>query len=176
MSVGCSALFTQRLGRGRGAPKKNYIPDDVTFKTKPQIALDLIDRAKANGIRVLAWTADELYGHDGAFLDRLDERGEAFAVEIPPHAHVWLKKPKVLKKPQQNSTGRRKVYPRLRKCERQPSEVRHLASSIHPLFENKRRSGIASRTLIAAVRFGRSAGLSAGGRLTRAVLSAINAP
>ena len=128
MSVGCSALFAQRLGRGRGAPKKNYIPDDVTFKTKPQIALDLIDRAKANGIRVLAWTADELYGHDGAFLDGLDERGEAFAVEIPPHAHVWLTKPKVLKKPQQNSTGRRKVYPRLRKCERQPSEVRNLAS------------------------------------------------
>jgi hypothetical protein len=59
-------------------------------------------------LRVLAWTADELYGHDGAFLDGLDERGDAFAVEIPPHAHVWLKKPKVLKKPQQNS---RKVTP-----------------------------------------------------------------
>jgi SRSO17 transposase len=107
---------------------KKLPPDDITSKTKPQIALDVIDRAKANGIRVLAWTADELYGHDGAFLDGLDERGEASAVEIPPHVHVWLKKPKVPKKPQQSSTGRRKVYPRLRKCERQPSEVRHLAS------------------------------------------------
>lgn len=76
---------------------------------------------------MLAWTADELYGHDGAFLDGLDERGEAFAVEIPPHAHVWLKKPKVLRNPPQNSSGRPKVYPRLRKCERQPSEVRNLA-------------------------------------------------
>ncbi len=75
----------------------------------------------------MAWTADELYGHDGAFLDGLDERGEAFAVEIPPHAHVWLKKPKVLKNPPQNSSCRPKVYPRLRKCERQPSEVRNLA-------------------------------------------------
>lgn len=36
----------------------------------------------------MAWTADELYGRDGAFLDGLDERGEAFVVEIPPHAHV----------------------------------------------------------------------------------------
>jgi hypothetical protein len=38
----------------------------------------------------MAWTADELYGRDGAFLDGLDERGEAFVVEIPPNAHVWL--------------------------------------------------------------------------------------
>ena len=78
--------------------EKNYIPDEVAFKTKPQIALDLIDRAKANGIEVLAWTADELYGRDGAFLDGLDERGEAFVVEIPPNSHVWLTKPMVLKK------------------------------------------------------------------------------
>ncbi|MBW3596975.1 MAG: transposase [Planctomycetes bacterium] len=65
------------------------MPDDVVFQTKPQIALGLIDRAKGNGIRVMAWTADELYGRDGAFLDGLDERGEAFVVEIPPDAHVW---------------------------------------------------------------------------------------
>ena len=83
----------------RNGPKiqraeKNYIPDDIVFQTKPQIALDLIDRAKANGIEVVAWTADELYGRDGAFLDGLDERGEAYVVEIPPHGHVWLTKPK----------------------------------------------------------------------------------
>ena len=51
------------------------MPDDVVFQTKPQIALDLIDRAKANGVEVIAWTADELYGRDGAFLDGLDGRG-----------------------------------------------------------------------------------------------------
>jgi len=70
----------------------------VVFKTKPQIALALVDRAKANGIQVDAWTADELYGRSSQFLDGLDERGEAFAVEIPPDAHIWLAKPKVLRK------------------------------------------------------------------------------
>jgi SRSO17 transposase len=89
--------------------------------------LDLIDRAKANGIEVMAWTADELYGRDVAFLDGLDERGEAFVVEIPPNAHVWLTKPKVLKKPPQKDPGRPKKYPRLRKREQQPSEVQNLA-------------------------------------------------
>ena len=104
------------------------MPDDVVFQTKPQIALDLIDRAKANGVEVIAWTADELYGRDGAFLDGLDARGEAFVIEVPPNAHVWLMKPKVLKTPPQNAMGRPKKYPRLRSHERQPSEVQNLAT------------------------------------------------
>lgn len=87
----------------------------------------MIDRAKANGIKVMAWTADELYGRDGAFLDGLDARGEAFVVEIPPNAHVWLTKPKVLKKPPQSGPGRPKKHPRLRKREQQSSEVQNLA-------------------------------------------------
>lgn len=89
--------------------------------------MELIDRAKVNGVKVLAWTADELYGRDGAFLDGLDDRGEAYVVEIPPNAHAWLTKPKVLKKPPKNYRGRAKKYPRLRKKEAQPSEVQNLA-------------------------------------------------
>lgn len=107
------------------------------FQTKPQIALALIDRAKANGIQVMAWTADELYGRDGVFLDGLDERNEAFVVEIPPNSHVWLRQPKVLKKPPLNSTGRPKKYPRLRKREQQPSEVQNLAKYA-PAFREQR--------------------------------------
>jgi hypothetical protein len=60
---------------------KNYIPDKVEFQIKQQIALDLIDRALGNGIRVKAWTFDEAYGCDGQFLDGLDQRGEAFVGE-----------------------------------------------------------------------------------------------
>ena len=115
--------------------KANYIPDNVVFKTKPQIALDLVDRAKNNGIQVLAWTADELYGRDGAFLDGLDARSEAFVVEVPPNAHVWLTKPKVLKIPPLNGTSRGKKYPRLRKREQQPSEVQNLAKYSPAFYE-----------------------------------------
>lgn len=124
-TLGCTS---RRSGPRIQSAEKNYIPDDIVFQTKPQIALALIDRAKANGIEVMAWTADELYGRDGKFLDGLDNRGEAFVVEIPPNAHVWLAKPKVLKKPPSNSIGRPRKYPRLRRCERKPSEVQNLAA------------------------------------------------
>jgi SRSO17 transposase len=129
------------VDRGSGASKKNYIPDEVDFQTKPQIALALIDRAKRNGINVMAWTADELYGRDGKFFDGLDQRQEAFVVEIPPDAHVWLAKPQILKKPISNSKtsktkGRRKTYPRLRKKDQQPYKVRNLAT-YSPKFQQQ---------------------------------------
>lgn len=86
----------------------------------------------------MAWTADENYGRDGHFLDGMDDRNEAYVVEIPPAAHVWLKKPKVLKKPPQNlPPGRPIKYPRLRKREKQPSEVQHLAT-YSPAFREQR--------------------------------------
>jgi len=87
----------------------------------------LIDRTRGNGLKVMAWTADELYGRDGAFLDGLDERGEAFVVEIPPNARVWLRKPKVLRKPPPNGRGRPQKYPRLRRRDQKPNEVQNLA-------------------------------------------------
>jgi SRSO17 transposase len=77
---------------------------------------------------VLAWTADEAYGRDGAFLDGLDERDEAYVVEIPPNARVWMMKPKVLQNPPPNASGRPKKYPRLRSGERTPSQVQNLAT------------------------------------------------
>ncbi len=72
----------------------------------------------------MAWTADELYGRDGPFLDGLDERKEVYVIEVPSDAHVWLTKPKVLKKTPRNAVGRPKKYPRFCKRDRKSSEVR----------------------------------------------------
>ena len=115
------------MGGGSGAAKKTSVPDDVTFKTKPQIALDLIDRAKANGIQVMAWNADEFYGRDNHFLDGLDDRGEAFVVEVPVSTHVWLRKPKVLQNRTYSHIGRPKRPRALRKRDKKSSEVQNLA-------------------------------------------------
>ena len=103
------------LGERRGAPKKNYIPDEVQFRTKPQIALELIDHALANGIRVAAWTFDALYGRDGKFLNGLEQRQQAFVGEVPVNFHGWLEKPRILRTGPKKSKkgGYRKKYPRV---------------------------------------------------------------
>jgi SRSO17 transposase len=106
--------------------KQNYIPDDIEFQTKPQIALDLIDRALGNGVQVAAWTFDELYGRDSKFLDALNERKQAFVAEIPSDTRVWTGKPKVIRRiPAKTGKGRPRSVPR---ATRKPPacEVRNL--------------------------------------------------
>ena len=63
------------------------MPDEIEFRTKPQIALAQVDRALGNGIRVSAWTFDEFYSRDSKFLDGLAARGQAFVGEIAGNFH-----------------------------------------------------------------------------------------
>src|SRR3954471_10848539 len=101
------------MGSGQGAPEKNHIPDDVVFRTKPQIALDLVDRALAHGVRVQAWTFDELYGRDTAFLDGLEQRRQIFVGEVPTNFYGWVKRPRVLQNGPSRRQGCKRKYPRL---------------------------------------------------------------
>jgi len=137
MSAGQRLVPAGRLGERPSAPKKNHVPEEVEFRTKPQIALGLIDRALANGVRVAAWTFDALYGRDGKFLDGLQKRGETFVAEVPVDFHGWVEKPKILHSGPKTSKkrGRRKQYPRL--ARRRPScEVRNLVK-YSPVFREQ---------------------------------------
>lgn len=87
----------------------------------------MIDRALTNGVRVAAWTFDELYGRDGRFLDAVEQRGQVFVGEIPVDFHGWMRKPKILHEgPGNTGLGRTKRYPRLA-AGYHSSEVRNLA-------------------------------------------------
>ncbi|MBM4043457.1 MAG: IS701 family transposase, partial [Planctomycetes bacterium] len=72
------------------------IPDSVVFRTKWEIALDLLDRALANGVRFKWLTADEHYGGCGAFRDGVGERGLTYVVEVPCSLTGWTKRPRVV--------------------------------------------------------------------------------
>jgi SRSO17 transposase len=109
----------------------------VEFRTKPQIALGLIDRALGNGVRVTAWTFDELYGRDGKFLDGLEQRRQVFVAEVPANFHGWVQKPQILRCGPKTSKkrGRPREYPRL--ARRRPScEVRNLVT-YSPVFQEQ---------------------------------------
>jgi SRSO17 transposase len=116
--------------------RQNYIPDDIEFQTKPQIALDLIDRVLGNGVHVAAWTFDELYSRDSKFLDALEQRKQAFVAEIPCDTHIWTSKPNVIRKPlAKPGKGRPKNIPR-RTRKPQACEVRNLIR-YSPLFRKQ---------------------------------------
>jgi SRSO17 transposase len=95
------------------------------FRTKPQIALALVDRALGHGVRVQAWTFDEAYGRDSAFLDGLEQRQQVFVGEVPKNFRGWVIQPQVLRTGPSPRRGRKKKYPRLAR-RRPSSEVRNL--------------------------------------------------
>jgi len=65
------------------------IPDDVTFKTKGEIALDLIDQALAWKIPPGVVTADAGYGNRAAFRLALVGRKLQYAVAVGGSTSVW---------------------------------------------------------------------------------------
>lgn len=88
------------------------IPDDMLHRPKPDIALELYDRARANGI-VFAWlTFDEGYGRSVAFLDALRARGQSFVAEVPVACTGWIEKPRVTTR-RRSRAGRRAKQPHL---------------------------------------------------------------
>jgi SRSO17 transposase len=71
------------------------ITDDVVYRPKWQIGLELYDRAQANGV-ALAWlTFDEYYGSKPAFLHGLERRHQRYVGEVPVSFRGWLKPPRL---------------------------------------------------------------------------------
>ena len=60
------------------------IPDEVEFKTKIELALDMIRRAKENGIPGHILLADSAYGNSSEFRTTARELGFDFAVGVLP--------------------------------------------------------------------------------------------
>jgi SRSO17 transposase len=69
--------------------KKAGVPGDVTFKTKPEIALDLVKQALKDNIPRGVVLGDAGYGADAGFRDALTELGLPYAMGIGSGASIW---------------------------------------------------------------------------------------
>ncbi|MFG1454742.1 IS701 family transposase, partial [Xanthobacter sp. V2C-8] len=70
--------------RAAGVPERFQAP-----RSKPEIALDEIDRVKALGVRFALVLADAGYGLSASFRQGLSGRGLTWAVGIPKHQKVY---------------------------------------------------------------------------------------
>jgi SRSO17 transposase len=103
------------------------IPDDMVYRPKWQISLELYDRAIKNGLHFDGMTFDEGYGSKPDFLRGLEARGPKFVGEVPRSFTGWLKPPRVITRPfHKNGRGRGRKIPRLASCRRPARRVEEL--------------------------------------------------
>src|SRR5277367_1519406 len=79
---------TRRAASGRGFPRPRG-----EKMSKSELALDIVRRARARGIR-FAWVGvDGGYGKEPDFLRRLDDENETFVADVHRNQHIWTKEP-----------------------------------------------------------------------------------
>jgi SRSO17 transposase len=71
------------------------IPEDMVYRPKWQIALELYDRAVAKGVGFDWLTFDEYYGGKPDFLRGLSNRNQLYVAEVPKNIVGWIREAQV---------------------------------------------------------------------------------
>jgi SRSO17 transposase len=112
------------------------IPDDMVYRPKWKIALELYDHALKNGIHFDWMTFDEGYGSKPDFLRGLSSRQQKFVGEVPRSFTGWLKPPRVVTRPfHKNRRGRGRKVPRLASGSKPARRVEELLEE--PIFRDQ---------------------------------------
>lgn len=76
--------------------KKCRIPKDISFKTKIEIALELIKNVRDTGLFPARWIGfDTTFGNDSKFRNAIDSLSMNYIAGIRSDTLVWLKRPEV---------------------------------------------------------------------------------
>jgi SRSO17 transposase len=105
-----------------------WVPQDLTFKTKPQIALELIQKITASTLFPARWIGcDATFGSDIHFLESLPKTSWYFA-DIRANSQVFLKRAKA-QLPPYSGRGPRPKKAKLLPGQPQPQSVADIARS-----------------------------------------------
>ena len=91
LSPGGTALIDRRLylpqswADNSEAREKCHVPPNATFRTAPELTMDMIDEVS---VPYLWFVADEEFGRPPAFRAGLRERNKLYAIEVPSNMHV----------------------------------------------------------------------------------------
>lgn len=88
------------------------IPDEMVHRPKTNIALELYDRVRGNGVTFEWLTFDEGYGKSVGFLAALRGRQQRFVAEVPVTFRGWIRPPRTTHR-RRGRTGRPRTNPRL---------------------------------------------------------------
>ena len=106
------------------------VPEDLDFKTKPGIGLELLKSAIQRSSLPFSWVAaDALYGDSSAFRDGIAAMGKWYFTAIKDNSLIWCSAPKV-HIPQWSGHGHHPTQLRLSDARKHPIQVKDLVKKI----------------------------------------------
>ena len=90
------------------------IPDGISYRSKNELALELINQVLSWEVPRLPVVADSAYGNDFDFRAGLRERGLQYAVAVEPSIKVWTTDPGLTPLAASKPRGRPREYPALK--------------------------------------------------------------
>lgn len=115
--------------------KKCGVPAELTFKTEPELGLEMVVRINERGVVPFTWVnADEHYGMNPDFLDGIAALGKWYFAEVPVSTKVWSEGVKVLPaglgQAGNRKSGRPRSGSRVARDEPGPQEVRQIGANL----------------------------------------------
>jgi SRSO17 transposase len=110
--------------------RKAKIPEEVTFKTKPELAADLVERAAGWEIARAPILGDCAYGKNTELRERLSDAGLEYVLSVSEEVSVFAAETVFeVPAPRKAGSGRQKTRPR---PDREPEQIGDLIKRLGP--------------------------------------------
>jgi SRSO17 transposase len=91
--------------------KEAGVPEEVVFRTKPELALEMVQAGVARDLPFRWVTADSVYGESPTFVQGVRGLGKWYVVDVGCDARVWLQEPEVIPAGTKGNRGRPTTTP-----------------------------------------------------------------
>jgi SRSO17 transposase len=107
--------------------RRARIPDDVVFKTKPELGVELVEAAAAWGLEVAPVLGDEAYGDNTALREHLHQAGREYVLAVGAETNVYAPETTFAVPPRTSAKGR---PPSRTRPDREPEQVKALIARL----------------------------------------------
>jgi SRSO17 transposase len=119
--------------------KKCRLPAEISFKTKPQLAVEMLEKIVSEGVIPFRYVvADSIYGNSPEFLEAVQKvPGVTFLVALPRDTLCWLHEPAILDKSYRYG-GEKRTKRILSETEKKPVTFEKIARGTNDYFWYRR--------------------------------------
>ena len=104
-------FLPEEWAKDRPRRQEAGVPATVVFRTKPELALEMVAQAEERGVPFRWVTADSVYGDSPTFVQGVRRLGKWYVVDTSADARVWLTEPVVVPAGTKGARGRATTQP-----------------------------------------------------------------